>query len=75
MNFERKKFDNLSGGTSVAYTDGEFELLATREGVLFKGHSPVIGSMEDLQELAQVLSEAWSDHLKLKPRISMPGEH
>lgn len=75
MNFERKKFDNLSGGTSVAYTDGEFELLATREGVLIKGHSPVIGTMDDLQELAKIISDAWADHLKLKPRLVRAGEH
>lgn len=75
MKFERKKFDNLSGGTSVTYTDGEFELLATREGVLIKGHSPIIGNMDELQELAKVLSDAWSEHLRLKPRLMKAGEH
>lgn len=75
MKFERKKFDNLSGGTSVTYTDGEFELLATREGVLIKGHSPVISNMDELQELAKVLSDAWAEHLRLKPRLMKAGEH
>lgn len=75
MKFERKKFDNLSGGTSVTYTDGEFELLATRDGVVIKGQSSVIGDFNELQEFARIVSEVWKDHMQLKPRIARAGEH
>lgn len=67
--FVRKKKDSLAhSGTEVVYTFGEFTITADAAGVEMKGPM-VITDMDGLQGFAETLSQAWSDHNKLRKAI------
>lgn len=69
--FEATKESALSGETCVKFDFGGFALLATRAGIQFCGHSPIIGDMEDLQALAKTIDKIWREHKKLIPKIDI----
>lgn len=51
-----------------------FAFVATSQGVRWEGKTTQIKDMNDLQDMARVASEAWAEHLKLKPRIEVTAE-
>jgi hypothetical protein len=81
MKFKREKLD-LPTGVAVFFTEsgtdqeGElepFQIIANRRGVRFEGKSPTLESIMDLDAFAKTVSEAWKDHLALKPTILRTG--
>lgn len=68
--FTRTKFEGLDGKVIVAFTaeDDSFSLQASKMGVEIKGTFLVDGEPE-LQQFAKLMSDAWSEHRRLKPRI------
>lgn len=78
MKFNRHKKDHLTLGDVVEHElavpdlpdayPPVFSLLASREGVLVRG-AIKFESNADLQAFAKALSDAWKDHLSLKPKI------
>lgn len=78
MKFTKKKNQTVEGGAEVVYTQvphGEeqpfppFKIIASKLGVKFEGQSCTVTDMEELQEFAKVLSEAWKDHRNLIPKL------
>lgn len=70
MKFEKTKYDSLDGSTKVRFTQGEhFYIEASRMGVQFKGEL-LIESFEQLDAFAKTLSEAYTQHRKLTPKIT-----
>lgn len=51
-----------------------FTFVATGSGVRWEGKTTTIQNMQDLQDMAKVASEAWKEHLRLKPRIEITKE-
>jgi hypothetical protein len=72
MKFHRRKESSLLGHTVVIYELGKFQMEASQFGVSLHGESPLLENMADLQEFARVMSDAWKDHLSLKPEILRP---
>lgn len=70
MKFLRTKFDSLDGKTVVALTseDDKFQLKASRSGVMINGELEIEG-MQELDQFAKLLSDAWKEHLRLKPKL------
>ena len=81
MEFTRKKIPQLgTKGVEVHFIqspEGDeapfppFAFIATPQGVRWEGKTTTIHDMTDLQDLARVASEAWSEHLKLRPKIEI----
>lgn len=80
MKFTREKKDDLlhPGSAKVNFTDevSQFRVIATREGVFFAQPTDgprdfFIDSQATLQVFAKTLSDAWRDHLLLKPRLTL----
>lgn len=75
MKFEKKKVDGLNGPVMIfsltAATDDPmgFEIWADKRGIQLRGYSPPLEGESDLQDLAKVVSDAWREHLKMKPRL------
>jgi hypothetical protein len=78
VKFLREKVSALSGETEVRFTEiveGEdkpfppFRLIATKLGVRFEGRSMPVTSIEELQDLAKVVSDAWTAHRSLQPKL------
>lgn len=68
--FIRTKFDSLDGKTIVAFTaDNGFCLRASRMGVEVMGEILIEGELE-LQQFAQLMSDSWTEHRKLKPKLA-----
>lgn len=69
--FVKTKFDALDGKTVVAYTteDSAFAIKASKAGVSFQGEL-TIEDQSELQQFAKLLSDAWTDHRKLVPKLS-----
>lgn len=79
MKFLKEKVSALSGETEIRFTqivEGEdkpfppFRLTATKLGVTFEGNSAPFTDMQELQDLAKVVSDAWSAHRKLQPDLT-----
>lgn len=86
MEFTRTKISGLSGNTEVRFTDTSkdalyppFTIVADKLGVRFEGRSNPITGMDNLEDLAKLVSESWKEHEALKPKIEiakvLPGEH
>lgn len=81
MEFVKKKIPSIGGkGAEVHFMqvphDDEkpyppFAIVCTASGCRWEGKTTTIKDMEDLQDMARVASEAWQEHLKLKPRIEL----
>lgn len=69
--FVKTKYDALDGKVIVAYTteDSAFTIKASRAGVSFQGEL-MIEDMGGLQQFAKLMSDAWTDHRKLVPKLS-----
>jgi hypothetical protein len=78
MKFDKKKVDALTGKTEVHYTlahEGqEFRIIAASTGVRFQGNSPEFFEQADVQALAQIIGQAFTDFTRLKPRLTLSGE-
>lgn len=79
MKFLREKVSALSGETEIRFTEtceGEdkpfppFRVVASKPGIRFEGKSMPVTSMEELQDLAKVVSDAWAAHRSLIPKLS-----
>lgn len=46
-----------------------FEIVVTKQGISFQGMSPVIGHREDLDAFAQVVSLAYQDYHRFRPKL------
>lgn len=72
MKFVKTKIDGLDGLTKVRFRvegNDEFQLQADRRTVEIQG-TLHIGSMPELEAFAQMMSQAWTEHTKLKPKLS-----
>jgi hypothetical protein len=80
MKFKREKVPNLMGEAEVRFTEEPKEdqqdapypplqITASKRGVFLSGNSTWIEGMDDLQSFAKAMSDAWRDHVKLKPQI------
>jgi hypothetical protein len=85
MKFKREKVENLMGEPEVHYTEEPkpdqqdtpyppLMLTATKRGVFVSGNSTWIEDMTDLQSFAKAMSEAWTDHRKLRPQVHVTQE-
>lgn len=68
--FIRTKFDSLDGKTVVAFTtpDDSFSIKADKASLRIEGKL-VFESAEDVQEYFHKMGAAWTEHLKLKPKL------
>lgn len=74
MKFTREKRSSLTHDAIVSFElegDSNFTLFATPEGIYFSGASPTIEDQKTLRVLAEVIGNAWKEHLKLKPKIEV----
>lgn len=72
LEFVRTKFDGLDGKTKVAFQElhSDFSIIADQEGIRFRGDmKEPISTQGELQGLAEVTSTAWTEHLRLKPKL------
>lgn len=71
--FTKTKHSGLDGKTVVGWVEdqSDFQVRATMEGVWFQGMMKMkLSTMAELQDFAELISEAWAEHAKLKPRIT-----
>jgi hypothetical protein len=71
MKFERKKISALTGNTEVHFSldSSDFKIIADQSGIRLRGESPTLYENEELQSFAKAVSDAFKDHLKLKPKL------
>lgn len=72
--FTKTKHSGIDGKTVVGWVEdqSDFQVRATQEGVWFQGMMKMkLSTMIELQAFAELLSEAWAEHTKLRPKISM----
>lgn len=73
MKFTKEKIDDLErpGKAKIvrSYVGGGFDIAANIEGVVLSGISPALDSYGELNDFAKALSDAYKDHLTLKPKI------
>jgi hypothetical protein len=82
MNFTKQKVDGLMGGVEVHYISDTkepgfevFEIVASIQGVQFRGRSPHLSTTDDLDTLAKTVGAACSEHRGLlKCKLSL-GSH
>lgn len=76
--FNKRKESSLLGHTVVLYehaggkdvsTSDPFIIEASQFGVSMSGESPLLENRSDLEEYARIVSDAWLDHLALRPKI------
>lgn len=73
LEFVRIKYDGLDGKTKVAFQElaSEFMVICDQEGIRFKGEmKEPIGTMSELQGLAELTSTAWKEHQALCPKLA-----
>jgi hypothetical protein len=79
MEFIKKKIE-LDGRAEVSFTQiphtdekpfPPFQIICTGRGVRLEGKSCTVTDMQDLQDFAKAVSEAWKQHLMLKPKIEI----
>jgi hypothetical protein len=66
------KFTDLTNKTIVTLTeqDSDFVIKLSPQGMLFEGKlKKIIQTEKDLQDFAKLVSDAWSEHRKLAPKI------
>ena len=81
--FRKDKISLPDGMTEVHRTliTGEqslqaFTIVSSKRGIYITGKTPWIEDIENLNGLAKVIGEAWTDHTKLRPKILVHGvEH
>lgn len=69
----KTKFTGLDGKTTVGWAeeDSDFELRVTAQGLWFQGTMKTkLSSMNALQDWAQLIGEAWEEHMRLAPKIT-----
>lgn len=80
MKFSKEKVSALSGETEVRYTQivesndkpfPPFQLVASKSGIRASGKLDTISSMEELEAFAKVVSDTWTSHILLKPKIEV----
>lgn len=69
MEFTKTKYDSLDGKTIVGFSTENFTLKASRAGVELDG-SFFIEDQSQLQAFAKTMSDAWTEHKKLMPKIT-----
>ncbi len=70
MKFEKQK---LTVGETKVYhllDNSSFEIVASRRGIEFRGESPHLESVGDLDIFAKAVGDAWKDHLALLPKLA-----
>lgn len=68
--FEVTKFSSIADGrTKVRYSTTNFYAEADQAGVIFNGVTPLIGSHSELQDYARFVSDVWTEHMRLAPKI------
>lgn len=71
------KFSGLDGRTKVTWSEAEssFKVVVTMGGVWFEGlMAQPLASNQALQDFARLVSDAWSVHRSLVPKIAV-GNH
>jgi hypothetical protein len=76
LKFEKKVFPNLEGGAPRTHYICEetkespqpFELIASGEGVIIRGTSPVLATHEALDDFALALSTAVREYARKRPK-------
>lgn len=67
--FKKSKYDALDGKVTVSFaSDGNFMLKASKMGLEFVGEF-LLQDEKELQQFAQLVSLAWTERLKLKPKF------
>lgn len=76
MQFIKEKRPSLVGKFAWVFTEASTEenehpfcITATAEGICFTGDSPRLDTERELTIFAEVLSTAWKEHQKLKPKV------
>lgn len=75
--FEVNKFSGLDGKTHVEYVQdapNPFKVRASPMGIMLDGKIEIT-SNEHLSDFAQLISDAWTQHEKLAPKIVMGTGH
>ena len=81
IHFEEKKQPGLRGGSTVFTmaqeipTSEPFQVIADKGGIRFVGTSERINDIVDLQELAKLISQAWKEFNRYKPKITSITGH
>lgn len=47
---------------------------ASRKGVELSGDTPPLAEVRELEHFAHIVSSAWKDYMRLKPKIVVPGD-
>ncbi len=72
MDFKRKETPTFNNGYIVRYTTGEFEISASRHGIMFRGASDIISDEKELETLALYVAKSWQEFKKMREHgISM----
>lgn len=66
--FTKTKFDSLDGRVIVSWSNGTFSVSGSRSGVEFKGEF-LIEDAVGLNAFAKLVSDAWTEHRRLVPKI------
>lgn len=73
VSYVKTKFNGIDGKTKVGWAEdgSDFEVRADQSGVYFQGKmkTPISG-MVMLQDFAQLVTEAWKEHDRLRPKIT-----
>lgn len=68
MKFDKRKLSAIEGHTEIRFTQtperGEdpfppFQIVVSKHGMKFEGKSCIVTDMQDLQDLAKIISDAW----------------
>lgn len=79
MKFIKSKTSALDGETEIKYTqqvEGKdapyppFRLVVRKDGLHFEGKSAKVTDMQELQEFAKIVSDAWVDHRSLQVKLA-----
>lgn len=80
LKFKKEKHE-IFGGIEVWFTVEKsdqdlypFQIVAAREGIKFRGESPVLMDIADLDTFAKTLSLAWRESERLRPKLVSPAE-
>jgi hypothetical protein len=73
--FIRTKIVEPNGRVMIAFTEdvpdvSAFTIKVTPSGMTIGNMKLEIGSQAELQDLAQMISEIWTEHMKLRPKLT-----
>lgn len=79
MKISKKKISALSGETQSVFTDTSetahlvdpFKITASKFGIKIEGKSMYFSELSELEDLAQLISQAWEEYTALKPKIEI----